>query len=69
MHNQRMEDEEKKRGPGGARPGAGRKPSGGRKKAILVALDDDQYSWARAQPEGGPEYFRRLLDEDQQKRT
>lgn len=68
MHNQLMSEEEKKRGPGGARPGAGRKPAGGRKKGVFVALDDSQYKWVQAQPEGSPGYLRRLSDEDQAKR-
>jgi hypothetical protein len=62
-----MEDEDKKRG--GARPGAGRKPGGGRKKGVFVALDDGQHAWVQSQPEGGPQYLRRLSDEDQKKRT
>lgn len=64
-----MSEEEEKRGPGGARPGAGRKPTGGRKKGVFVALDDNQHTWVQSQPEGGPGYLRRLSDEDQKKRT
>lgn len=64
-----MEDDEKKRGPGGARPGAGRKPAGGRKKGVFVAMDQAQYEWVQEQPEGPPAYLRRLSDEDQKRRT
>lgn len=64
-----MSDEDKKRGPGGARPGAGRKPAGGRKKGVFVALPDEQYAWVQEQPEGPPEYIRGLIGEDQKKRT
>lgn len=63
-----MSEEEKKRGPGGARPGAGRKPAGGRKKGVFVSLDESQMAWVKEQPEGPPAYLRRLSDEDKKKR-
>lgn len=62
-------DDEAKKTRGGARPGAGRKPSGGRKKGVFVSLDDQQYDWVQAQPEGPPGYLRRLSDEDQKRRS
>lgn len=62
-------DDEAKKTRGGARPGAGKKPDGGRKKGVFVAMDDSQMDWVKAQPEGPPGYLRRLSDEDQKKRS
>jgi len=58
-----MEDETKR--PGGARPGAGRKPGSGkgRKKTVLVAFEDPQIDWLKSQPQSPQDCIRGLVDD------
>lgn len=57
-----MKDETKR--PGGARPGAGRKPgSKGRKKTVLVAFEDQQIDWLKSQPKSPQDCIRGLVDD------